>query len=98
VTLEERLAGITTVSEYQAILSECTARMQKIQDECRHPETEPVMYSWRPGAFHPTLLCTTCKASVVGITEDESDKVWDNFYNGESQLSGSSFTQNQGED
>lgn len=71
MNVKERLTGITTVAELQEVIQECTAQIQLKQEECKHPEFECVMYSYRVGSYHPTRMCKSCKRPIPGMTDDE---------------------------
>jgi hypothetical protein len=72
-----------TVPELQAEIAEI-AEIQKhikiIQSVCPHISYETALYSWRPGAMSPTRVCLCCKAVIPGITDEESKKLWEEYY------------------
>lgn len=76
------------VSELHEIIRAAEQELAVIKAECPHKTSTPGMYMSRPGAFEACLICDRCRAPVNGITEEQSKKVWDNFY-AESKQAGS---------
>jgi len=64
------------VSELQNLIMASQNELFRLQAECQHPSYHLAMYSWRVGAFMPSRICNECDASVVGITEEESQQVY----------------------
>lgn len=69
-----------TVSEIQGEIAKLQEEMLAVQAECEHPLYEITMWSWRPGAFHPTRMCSVCRSQIPGINEEEIALVLAGFY------------------
>jgi hypothetical protein len=69
-----------TVQDYQIEITNAQNEISKLQAECKHPNYELVMWSWRPGASYPTRLCKECRGQLPGITEEEARTTIDNSY------------------
>lgn len=65
-----------TVEDYQFIVTHAQEKIMELQNKCSHANHETVMYSWRPGAFQPSRICSDCKTLLPGITEEESAQTW----------------------
>lgn len=70
-----------TVQELQQEIDDINNKIKDIQNNCKHPDYEVVMYSWRPGAFYPTRMCTICRSTLPGITYDEEQECRKDFFN-----------------
>lgn len=68
-----------TVQDYQRIINKCQNKILELQNSCPHPSYTVQMYSWRPGAMQPTRMCDYCQACLIGITEEEIKKMWDEW-------------------
>ena len=67
------------VSELQITINSAQNELWKLQSECPHTSYHIAMYMWRVGAFHPSRICDDCDASIPGITDEESKKVYDQW-------------------
>lgn len=69
-----------TVDEYQAMIDDAQAKIKEIQEKCSHPSYEVMFYSWRVGAMTPSRICKECQARISDADEEESKKLWSEFY------------------
>lgn len=79
----EKLLGIKpaekTVSEYQVDIQRAQQKIEELQSQCSHDTYQVVFYSWRPGALHPSHVCSRCTKHLGDATEEESEALWDSF-------------------
>lgn len=66
-----------TVRDYQYQISVAQEKIKELQAKCEHINFKVMFNSWRPGAMQPARICDSCAAVVPGITEEESQKLWD---------------------
>ena len=53
--------------------------LSDLRESCKHRKTTPQMFSYGLGRLHPTLICDDCRHTVLGITEDQTKKVWEKW-------------------
>lgn len=68
-----------TVQDYQLQILHAQEKIMELQKQCKHERFTPVSMFWRTGSFFPQRVCNSCNAIVEGITEEESEKVWDDW-------------------
>lgn len=67
--------------DLQLEIQELQAQISLIQQKCAHDQGYTcMMYSYRVGAFNPSRICNSCHLPVPGITQEESDRVYNGFY------------------
>jgi len=69
-----------TVAEYQCEIQEAMQKIQELQEACSHPTFFLGFYSYRPGAMYATRICEACRKPLEGITKEESEKMWADYY------------------
>ena len=74
----------TTIQDCYDIIRAAERKIEQLRAACPHTGTRLGMFMSRPGAFHPSILCTSCDAVVPGITDEQSKQVWDDWNKGSS--------------
>lgn len=69
-----------SVKQHQLDIQESQRKIEELQSKCSHDTYEVVFYSWRPGAMHPSHVCTLCDQYLGSATEEESKKLWDSYH------------------
>jgi hypothetical protein len=68
------------LTELYRIILDAQAEISRIRGSCRHESgSHAMMYSWRPGAMQPSLICNDCEECIPGITPEQSDELWRQF-------------------
>lgn len=68
------------IAEYYKQISDAQAKIEEIKAKCPHNLFEVHMYMWRPGAMQPQRICTSCSAVIPGVTQEETDKAWQEWH------------------
>lgn len=71
------------VSELLTTINQAQIELEEIRKNCSHNFWFVGMWSWRIGAYQPSRICGDCQNSIPGITEEESNKCWDDFNGGQ---------------
>jgi uncharacterized protein with PIN domain len=82
-----------TVAEYYADIARAQKRILELQSKCNHLTYDVAFYMWRPGAMEPSHICKTCNAVIGSATQEESEKLWQEF-KGEMEKPLSTFVTN----
>lgn len=60
-------------------IQESQKEIQRIQEECTHPEYFVGMFEWRLASMHPSRICKICDKPLPGITPKEEKECWDEY-------------------
>ena len=68
-----------TVQDYQLQIAHAQEKILELQKKCSHPTYEATLYMWRPGAFQPVHVCSSCNAVIGEATEEEKKSLFKPF-------------------
>jgi len=68
-----------TIQDYEQIITHAQIKIQELQAQCNHAKVQVGMFMSRPGCVMPTKICMSCNMPVPGITQEESDRAWEEW-------------------
>ncbi len=63
------------IGSLRKVIADAGARIQFLQESCRHPGYQVGWWSWRPGAMEPRKICDVCHAPI-GCPSAEEERVF----------------------